>query len=94
MPYSMDERYPEDTLFVFLEADWRMYEKDCFGTLGANWQETGFESMVAMIRQEAAARSVGLTEEAEPQEPVSSGSQGPPAGSERAPGEITPPGLG
>ena len=29
VPYMLDPRHPEDTVFLFFEADFRFYERDC-----------------------------------------------------------------
>ena len=57
LPYVLDARYPSDTLFIFCEADMRIYERDCFAKQGANWQEAGYESFLDLIRAEAAEKA-------------------------------------
>ena len=49
----LDARFPEDTLFLYCEGDHRVYECDLFQSGDTSWNETGFESFAARIRQAA-----------------------------------------
>ena len=58
MPWALDPRHEEDSLFILIESDWRIYEEDMGGE---PWQMASQAKVQALVR-EAAQRAA---EEAE-----------------------------